>query len=396
MDRRIDFIVHGIVAAILVALQTAVAQAPSPLSDILHRLNLASPARKSSLVDSFITAHAAGGFPLASDSIACFVFRGEVARAVVLTGDQTHWAPGDTLSNVPGTNLYYAEEKLEPDARIDYKFIKDGTYILDPLNPHSIPGGFGSNSELAMPGYIYPEELRVVPGIPHGTIDTLRLEDVPGESLTIEVYCPPGYAGDLSRYPTLYIHDGPDYLRLASMASIFDNMIADRKIEPLIGVFVPSGKDRAEKYRLAKLSRFTEFFVRKLVPRIDSLYRTDRRASRRGTLGASDGGHFALWLAISHPGIFGIAAGQSSTITPRLRNPIARGPKLRVQFALDVGTYDIVDPEFNLLKLNREFHTLLLSKDYPVAYAEYHEGHSWGNWRGHLPRILGILFPPSR
>jgi enterochelin esterase family protein len=177
------------------------------------------------------------------------------------------------------------------------------------------------------------------------------------------------------------------------MANVLDNLIEARQTRPIIGVFIPPDADRAGEYRLAKVSQFTTMIVKELVPYIDSVYRTDARASERGTMGSSDGGHIALYLAVNYSGTFGLAGGQSSTITDLIREPVRTGPKIPVKFYLDVGTYDIYSTNYRFLELNREFRNLLLSKGYVVTYAEYHEGHSWGNWRAHTSNILRTLFP---
>ena len=298
------------------------------------------------------------------------------------------------MNKVPATNLYYFAKKFEPDARIDYKFIKDGNWILDPLNPHIVSGGFGQNSELAMPSYLQPATIRYNPSIPHGTISTFTFtSSYTGDSRKVSVYLPPHYDSSSLRYPSLYVHDGTDYLYLALMANVIDNLIQTKKIRPIIGVFISSGRDREGEYRLGKISQFTKLMVKELVPYIDSVYRTDARASQRGTMGSSDGGHIALYLAVNNSGTFGLVGGQSSTITDLLRETVRTGPKIPVKFYLDVGTYDIYSTNYRFLELNRGFHDLLLSKGYTVTYAEYHEGHSWGNWRAHTSNILRTLFP---
>ena len=110
-------------------------------------------------------------------------------------------------------------------------------------------------------------------------------------------------------------------------------------------------------------------------------------------MGSSDGGHIALYLAVNYPETFGLVGGQSSSITDLIRTPIQSGPKIPVTFYLDVGTYDIATKNFRLLQLNRGFRDELDRKGYVVTYAEYHEGHSWGNWRAHTGDILKTLYP---
>ena len=42
---------------------------------------------------------------------------------------------------------------------------------------------------------------------------------------------------------------------------------------------------------------------------------------------------------------------------------------------------------------NRSLRDALESHQYNYAYAEFNEGHSWGNWRAHLDDLLIFLFP---
>ena len=384
-----------IVSFLFIAVRVAASQPAQTFDGLIQRIAAEDPSKRPAIVDSFMIAQTPKGFPVTTDSMAYFVYRGKVDSTIEVTGDYTQWSPdGDSLLNVSATDLYYFGRKFEPDARIDYKFINDGNWILDPLNLHIVNGGFGQNSELAMPSYLQPATIRYNPAIPHGTLSTFTLiSSYTGDSRSVTVYLPPHYDSSSLRYPSLYVHDGPDYLSLASMANVIDNLIDAKQIRPMIGVFIPSGADRAGEYRLGKITQFTNMMIKELVPYIDSVYRTDASASQRGTMGASDGGHIALYLAVNYPETFGLVGGQSSTITDLFRIPVQTGPKISVKFYLDVGTYDISSKSFRLLPLNREFRDLLMRKGYAIRYAEYHEGHSWGNWRAHTGDILKTLYP---
>ena len=384
-----------IVSFLFIAVRVAASQSAQTFDGLIQRIAAEDPSKRPAIVDSFMIAQTPKGFPVTTDSMAYFVYRGKVDSTIEVTGDYTQWSPdGDSLLNVSATDLYYFGRKFEPDARIDYKFIKDGNWILDPLNLHIVNGGFGQNSELAMPSFLQPASIRYNPAIPHGTLSTFTLiSSYTGDSRSVTVYLPPHYDSSSLRYPSLYVHDGPDYLSLASMANVIDNLIDAKQIRPMIGVFIPSGGDRAAEYRLEKITQFTSMMIKELVPYIDSVYRTDASASQRGTMGASDGGHIALYLAVNYPETFGLVGGQSSTITDLFRIPVQTGPKISVKFYLDVGTYDISSKSFRLLPLNREFRDLLMRKGYAIRYAEYHEGHSWGNWRAHTGDILKTLYP---
>ncbi|MGA7160415.1 MAG: alpha/beta hydrolase-fold protein [Bacteroidota bacterium] len=384
-----------IILIIFIAVHGAFAQPVPSFNTFISRLATESPSKRSACIDSFMTAQKPKGFPVAEDSMAYFIYRGKVDSRISVSGDFTQWSANrEFMTNVSATNFYYSGRKFEPDARVDYKFVIDGNWILDSLNTHVIKGGLGENSELAMPSYAQPAEIQYNPAILHGTISSFVLNSTfTGDSRTVTVYLPPHYDSSSVRYPSLYVNDGADYLALASMANVLDNMIAAKEIKPIIAIFVPPGRDRAGEYRLGKITRFTNLMVEELVPRIDSMYRTDARFSERGTMGSSDGGHIALYLAITHSGTFGLAGGQSSTITDLLRVPIQNGPRVPVKFYIDVGTYDVSSGGYVFLDLNRGFRELLLSKGYVVTFAEYHEGHSWGNWRAHTRNILKAFFP---
>jgi enterochelin esterase family protein len=384
-----------IVSFLFIAVRVAASQPAQTFDGLIQRIAAEDPSKRPAIVDSFMIAQTPKGFPVTTDSMAYFVYRGKVDSTIEVTGDYTQWSPnGDSMRNVSATDLYYFGRKFEPDARIDYKFINDGNWILDPLNLHIVNGGFGQNSELAMPSYLQPATIRYNPAIPHGTLSTFTLiSSYTGDSRSVTVYLPPHYDSSSLRYPSLYVHDGPDYLSLASMANVIDNLIDAKQIRPMIGVFIPSGGDRAAEYRLEKITQFTSMMIKELVPYVDSVYRTDASASQRGTMGASDGGHIALYLAVNYPETFGLVGGQSSTITDLFRIPVQTGPKISVKFYLDVGTYDISSKSFRLLPLNRDFRDLLMRKGYAIRYAEYHEGHSWGNWRAHTGDILKTLYP---
>jgi hypothetical protein len=62
-----------------------------------------------------------------------------------------------------------------------------------------------------------------------------------------------------------------------------------------------------------------------------------------------------------------------------------------LELYLDMGTYDI---NF-LIPLVRNFVQILLNKNYVHQYNEWHEGHSWGNWKGHLSFALKQFFAPG-
>lgn len=146
--------------------------AQSLFQNFINKVNsISDPSAKNSAVDSFMAASASKGFPYIENNTANFVYRGTVSSAAV-AGDFNDWSSNDKMTNLSGTNFYYYTKTFELNARLDYKFVlNSNNWILDPYNPKTVLGGFGPNSELAMPGYVQPWEIKYYSSVKHGTIE---------------------------------------------------------------------------------------------------------------------------------------------------------------------------------------------------------------------------------
>jgi len=357
--------------------------------NFLNRITAAPDSLKPAITDSFL--NAVPSFPYVErDTVVHFLFRGN-ATSVTIAGDANHWNPAAfPMRQIPGTDLWYYTSIFESDARLEYKFVLNEKYwILDSLNPHLIKGGFGPNSELFMPGYLPPPEIEYYPNIPHGELeDTVFYSTNLRNSRTIKIYLPPGYRSSTDSFGVILFHDGLDYLNLANARNVLDYLIWKKRIQPVIALFVPP-VNRREEYAGNLKTAFAAFITEELMPWIDSRYRTCGNPSRRATLGASNGGNIALWLGLHHSDVFGKIAAQSSNVQVPIFAGFLNGPKLNLQFYLDVGRYDI--PE--LIPLVQNLHQLLISRGYICQYRVFHEGHSWGNWRAHIDNALEQFFP---
>ncbi|MFL6257465.1 MAG: glycoside hydrolase family 15 protein, partial [Pyrinomonadaceae bacterium] len=82
--------------------------------------------------------------PLIDAEGVTFIYRG-AAKRVEVVGDFTGWAPaGLVLRDVPNTNnLKFIRLKFPAEARLEYKLIADGEWLLDPLNPNKNDNGVG-------------------------------------------------------------------------------------------------------------------------------------------------------------------------------------------------------------------------------------------------------------
>jgi enterochelin esterase family protein len=378
---------------ILIAMLLASSSAPGSVAAqtiqaLLSRVESAAPLERAAIVDSFMASVPA--FPLIEqDTLATFLYRGN-ASAVNVPGDPNGWnSSGLPMARLSTTDLFYCTAHFPRDARLDYKYLLNGsTWILDPLNHYQVMGGFGPNSELRMPGYVPPPEIVFDPSIPHGRLfDTTFYSTNLGNSRPVRVYLPPGYDDSPDSQGMILFHDGLEYITLAYAQNTLDFLIHHRRIRTVIGVFVPP-VNRTPEYFNSQRTAFTAFVIQELIPWVDARFRTIRSADQRATLGASYGGHIAIWLGYSNPQVFGNVAGQSSVIPAEAANGIQNGSKLPVKFYLDMGTY-----ESGLLGGCRQFVQTLQNGGYDVTYREYPEAHSWGSWRAHIDNALEKFFP---
>lgn len=354
----------------------------------LTRLRAAETADRQALLQHFL--QNIREFPcVEQDSVVHFVYFG-AADSVALAGDFTAWRPDLPLQRIDSTDLWYARLAFAPDARLEYKFVLNGSeWILDPRNPNQMPGGFGTNSELRMPRYRAPEEILHRADLPHGRLlDTTFTSKSLEQSRPVQIYLPPNYRASGKTYPLILFHDGPDYIRFAHVPDILDNLTAAGRIEPVVALFVPP-EERTAEYAGEKQAAFTRFITQELLPWADSRFRTQKRSDRRAVIGASNGGNISLWLALNHPDVFGKVGAQSTNVAENVLRGFESGPRVPLTVFIDIGTYDIpiLKQRVNTLK------ALLKRKGYAFHFREYPEGHNWGNWGGHLAPILQTFFP---
>ncbi len=236
-----------------------------------------------------------------------------------------------------------------------------------------------------MPGYVPPAEIIFNPDIPHGKVIEERFASkILGNERGVYFYMPPGYGNDEDRlYPVLFVHDGGEYIRLASMVTVADNLIAAGEIDPLIMVFIDP-VDRGGEYKNGK--GFTRMIVEEIVPMVDGRFRTDMDPVARGMMGASLGGLISVQITWDNPGIFGFCASQSGAFMANYTDAVQMvesGPPREIRYYLDWGTY-----EPGIAGSNEEMREAILRGGHELIWKVYPEGHSWGSWRAHLDDIL--------
>lgn len=339
-----------------------------------------------------------GQMPLIWDETCVFLYRGNASK-VEWRGDFSGWeSTPETLGQRQGdTDLWMLVRQFPRDARLDYKIVLyDQEWILDPLNPYQQVGGFGPNSELRMPDYVYPVDTIPRDDIEKGTFhdNVVITSRNLGYKIAYRVYTPANY-NNLDNLPVIYVTDGQDYANdeMGSMVIVLDNLIANGKIKPVIAVFVdardpssPMTNRREQQFITNDL--FGAFLAEELVSVIDLLFKTEARPEARAILGASFGGLNSAFMGLTHPATFGLIAIQSPAfwIDLSVIDTYENSERLPLKIFMSQGSiWDDID---NTRRLRDIFDT----KAYPMLYIEIPEGHSWGNWRALLDDMLVYFF----
>ena len=406
--------------ALLVCLSFAACAPPMTVDAALRQLEAAPEADRAELANVFW--ERVDQTPLiTSDTTAVLLWKGE-AESVSVLGDMGEWAEALPLTRLAGTDIWHRQLELEPDARLEYLFMVDeasegfGAELLgvpDPKNPNRVLSGFGPFSELAMPGYPYDPVFDPVRDGTPGSFDGLDRHTLPEGVLPyvheIAVYTPPEGSGE-GPLPLVVFTDGFDYVEFAHVPAVLDDLIRRGEIEPVVAAFVdPPNRHGADAPNRTTEYGFNDAFVAfladELVPFLDAHYPTRRDPAQRLIVGASYGGLNAVYTAFQRSDVFGLAYSQSgyhSLQADRMIRQLERQPVAPIRLVVDIGTYEgtvgagWLDPaETDFVAANRRLRDALEARGYDVLYAEQPEGHTWGNWRGHVPRALRHFFPAA-
>lgn len=368
---------------------------------------VASASDKTAVVDGFLAG--IGAFPLIEwpDRVV-FLFRGD-ARDVGLSSDLLGARREEPLRRVPGTDLFFFDTRLEPDARITYRFVKDfDERVIDSRNPRKTVEDNGQEiSWLAMPGWHGPTELAEPPADRRGrlvehVVDS-RLK--PGLEIKLAAHLPAGYdASGEQRYPVLYQIDDGKARSLGELDRALD-ALDGTTTETILAVFlepIELGPANTAAEFAAQNELSARIIAEEVVPFVDARYRTRAERSGRALAGATFHGTAALETLIRHPAVFGAFAGQSIFLfesdLPALVARIPNASEVPFRLYLDWGQYDLraVREGWDLAAANRALAAELRRRGYRPGGGETREGHGWQAWKNRSDRLLASLFPRQR
>jgi len=217
----------------------------------------------------------------------------------------------------------------------------------------------------------------------HGRLDKLSLDSrTLARRVAYYIYLPPCYDTDQARvYPVLYLLHGAhaDYTQWPDLnvAPDADTLIAQDSIAPFV-VVMPDGDYRPGE-------DYAAFMLYDLMPHIEQTTRVARDRQGRAIGGLSQGGYWALEIALTHPDLFGAAGGHSPATDSALTGLLALTPTLStLRIYLDAGRDD------PLASSVAAFAAALQARGLKPTFHLYSGGHNRIYWRAHTVEYLAF------
>ncbi len=294
------------------------------------------------------------------------------------------------------------------------------------LKPGENPPLDANGNFVIGPDYVPAPERKPVDGVPHGRVQQFEINSKetkllnPGIARTeygkvdpnnpktlivethpidytrkITVYVPAQHKPD-SAAPFMVVHDGPKGQPNMELPHILDNLIAQRRVPPIVLVMVANGggdaqgSERGKEYDTMS-GVFAEYIETEVLPRVEKNcgVRLTRDPDGRAAMGNSSGGAAALIMAWFRPDLYrrvlttsGTFVNQQWPFDPKFPDGawgfhetlIPDSPRKPIRVFLAVGDRDLLNPNamrdgmHDWVEANHRMAKALKAKGYDYQY----------------------------
>ncbi len=243
----------------------------------------------------------------------------------------------------------------------------------------------------------------------------------------ITVYIPAQYQPG-SEAPFMVIHDGPQGAPNMELPRILDNLIAQKRVPPMILIMIANGGGDAQGHERGKeydtmSGVFAEYIETEVLPRVEKNYtvKLTKDPDGRAAMGNSSGGSAALIMAWFRTDLYhrvlttsGTFVNQQWPFDPKMPDGawgfhetlIPNSPKKPIRVFISVGDQDLLNPNVmrdgmhDWVEANNRMAKVLKAKGYEYQYLFCRgSGHGVGNakaqflphaiewvWKGYAPK----------
>ncbi len=339
-----------------------------------------------------------------ADGSVTFRFRDPNAKEVMVAREGTQ-QPEAMQKNDNGV-WSVTTAPLAPDY-YGYSFVADGVRLIDPSNQLLKPNLLSTQNAVHVPG---PASLPwEVNDVPRGEVHHhFYKSSVADDQRDYYVYTPPDYeSSGKKKYPVLYLlhgysDDASGWTAVGHANVIFDNLIAQGKVKPMI-VVMPLGYGTMEIIRLGwgswghtnvrdeNFAKFTQALLTEVMPHVESEYRIKQDRKERAIAGLSMGGAESLLTGLNHLDQFAwvgsfSAGGMPDSFEKDFPMLDAKANSQLRLLWIACGTDD------HLITVNRNFREWLKSKGVQHTGIETPGMHTWMVWRRNLAEFAPLLF----
>ncbi|MBW9157921.1 alpha/beta hydrolase-fold protein [Clostridium tagluense] len=201
---------------------------------------------------------------------------------------------------------------------------------------------------------------------------------------SVWVYTPFGYTQENTEYGFLLLTDGDAYINVLSATTVLDKLIVDKKIPPIVTIFVDSNDDRYKE--LTCNDTFVDFLTEEIVPWVRDNYAISCKPEQAIIGGSSLGGLTATYVGLKKCEVFGNVLSQSGSYWYKpegskednwLSSKFREIDKLPLKFYLNVGVLEHKDM---MIDTNITLRDTLRDKGYTVQFEEFKSGHDYLSW----------------
>jgi enterochelin esterase-like enzyme len=250
-------------------------------------------------------------------------------------------------------------------------------------------------------------------GVAHGKLERVDYDSkTVGAKRWMQVYTPPGYSKE-KKYPVLYLLHGiggnerEEWAKGGAPHVILDNLIADKKIEPMI-VVLPNGNATTNTAAVgggADGGRrgfgdltgwgkpFEDDLIKDIIPFIEANYSVKAERQDRALAGLSMGGGQSLNVGLANLDTFAWVGGFSSAPNTKPAAELVSDPEKATKqlklLYLSAGNKD------GLFRISQNVHGYLKEKNVPHIWHVDDHAHDFQHWKAGLYNFSQLIFKPT-